>query len=292
MHNKVFIVGPTGSGKSKAALTLAQEFDGAIICADSQTVRKGLDIGTAKPTKQDQNLVPHYLLDQVEPYERYSVARFKREATKAIENITKQGKLPIVVGGTGLYIDALFFNYSLKTSKDENRRQKYESLSVESLQEIVRANNWEMPKNTLNPRHLIGVIMRQGKKFSDREPVADAVIYGILPSDDVLRRRIDRRVEAMFEDGLIMEVQRIVNVYGKPPEKLDAIGYPIVYTYIQGDNTLEKTKAQLKQAHWQYARKQKMWFKRNKSIQWFSSADSLVVEARKQLASHCTILLQ
>lgn len=281
----VFIVGPTGSGKSTAAMKLAQEFNGEIICADSQTIRKGLDIGTAKPTAHDQASVPHHLLDAIEPYERFSVAQFKLLAQKALHSIRQKGKLPLVVGGTGLYIDALYYDYSLDEHQDVKKRQAYESASVDELQNIIKQNNWELPRNSTNPRHLIGVIMRQGASPADNEPLLNSLLLGILPSDDELRKRVDERIEHMFTIGLIDEVQRIVKTYGEPPDKLDAIGYPIVYKYIKSELTLAETKEALKRAHWQYARRQKMWFKRNKSIQWFGSAEALIWDARKQLAS-------
>ena len=281
----VFIVGPTASGKSHAGLVLAQEFNGAIICADSQTVRRKLDIGTAKPSKADQKLIPHYILDAIEPFERYSVAQFKKDAEDALEEINQTAKTAFVVGGTGLYVDALYYEYELDTPQNIALKNKYETYSIKQLQTIIKERGYKLPQNENNPRHLIGLLMREGVSPHNRKPRENSYIYGILPTDAVLRKRINNRIDDMFAHGIIEEVQRITEIYGQAPKNLDAIGYPLIQRYLLGDMTLEETKEKFKRAHWQYARRQKTWFRRNKSIQWFSSAEALVVAARIQLAS-------
>jgi tRNA dimethylallyltransferase len=271
-HDKmlIFIVGPTASGKSGLAMTLAEKFNGEIICADSQTLRKYLDIGTAKPTVQDQEEIRHHLLDVIEPYERFSVASFKKLAEEAIVDIQKRGKIPVIVGGTGLYIDALYFDFEVSEDSSNSRYKKeLELKSVKELQEITRDSGFPMPENENNPRHLIGVILRGGKVREDNKPVPNALIYGLMPEDEVLKNRISKRVDKMFDNGLVEEVRRLIADYGVPPAKLDAIGYPIVARMLNGEIDETMAKQLFVHAHWQYARRQKSWFKRNKHIQWF-----------------------
>lgn len=271
-HNKmlIFIVGPTASGKSGLAMTLAEKFNGEIICADSQTLRKSLDIGTAKSTMEDRQKIKHHLLDVIEPYERFSVAQYKEMAQTAITDIHARGKLPIIVGGTGLYIDALYFDFNVsEDSSNSEQKKELELKSVSELQEIIRANKFPMPENENNPRHLIGVILREGKVSDDVTPVPNALIYGLMPEDEALKSRIAKRVDQMFDNGLVDEVLNLIYEYGEPPAKLDAIGYPIVAQMINGEINEIEAKQMFVQAHWQYARRQKSWFKRNKHIQWF-----------------------
>lgn len=272
-NNIVFIVGSTASGKTSAALTLASKIDGEIICADSQTVRKHLNIGTAKPTQEQRAGIPHFLIDIIEPFERYNVARFKQDAEIAIADIQKRNKVPIVVGGTGLYIDALFFNYDFTEAGKE--RSELESLSVEELQRIIEEKGYTMPLNRTNPRHLIGVIARENNNPKNTKPREGALIVGLQRPDDELRERINSRIESMFNNGFVDEVKHIAHVYGPIPSSLDAIGYPIVQQYLNGACTEQEAKTMFKTADWRYAKRQKAWFKRNRYIQWFTDEKSL-----------------
>lgn len=268
----LFIVGPTASGKSGLAMELALKLNGEIVCADSQTLRKDLNIGTAKPSDNDRIKVRHHMLDVISPYGRFSVNEFKRLAKQAIIDIRSRGKLPIIVGGSGLYIDALFFNFELEEQIEITEyKQRLEKLSVSELKQIIKDNKYSMPSNTENSRHLIGTILRKGAVYENIEPIAGARIYGILPDDKVLKQRISDRVESMFDSGLVAEVSSVIDKYGQPPENLDAIGYPIVAKYLVGKMTIDEVKERLKNAHWQYARRQKSWFKRNSNIKWFPS---------------------
>ncbi len=266
----LFIVGPTASGKSSLAMELARRFDGEIICVDSQTLRKRLDIGTAKPSVQEQQEIRHHLLDTIEPYERFSVVQFKELAESAIADIRRRGKVPIIAGGTGLYVDALYFDFNVsENSENSEYKTELELMSVAELQGIIKAKGYPMPINKNNPRHLIGVILRGGRQHNNTKPIQDALIFGLMPEDEVLKDRIAKRVDQMFADGLVDEVRDLINDYGEPPAKLDAIGYPIIARLINGGINEEEAKLLFVQAHWQYARRQKSWFKRNKNIVWF-----------------------
>jgi tRNA dimethylallyltransferase len=270
----LFVVGPTASGKSGLAMELARRLNGEIICADSQTLRKRLDIGTAKPSLLDQQEINHHLLDVIEPYERFSVAMFKELAEKAIDDIRSKGKLPIIVGGTGLYIDALFYDFNVTAdSKNSEYKNELEKMSVLELQKIIVDKNYPMPKNENNPRHLVGVILREGQVNENTKPISGSIIIGLMPEDTELKSRIKDRVDSMFSVGLVKEVVGIINEFGEPPEKLDAIGYPIVARLINNEIDLGTAKELFVQAHWQYARRQKSWFKRNKNIVWFKEVN-------------------
>lgn len=269
MKNKpiIFIVGVTASGKTATALRVADELNGEIICADSQTIRKDLNIGTAKPTVEEQKIAKHHMLDLIGPYDRFSVADFKKQAEESIEDIRSRGKLPVVVGGTGLYVDALFYDYDLNLN--DVGRKDFEKYSVEELQQMIIQRGYDLPTNKFNPRHLVGVLARGGEKSVDNVPVDGAMIYGIQRPDEEIKNRINLRVEKMFDSGLVDEVKTVIEKYGNPPKKLDAICYPIINRYLDGEISIEEAKEVFKRADWQYARRQKAWFKRNEFIQWY-----------------------
>ena len=147
----VVVLGQTGSGKSAVAMELAERFDGEIIAADSRTVYRGMDIGTAKPTKQDQNQIRHHLLDVVNPNELFSVAAFQTQAQAAIEDIASRNKIPFLVGGSGLYIDAVIYNFSFRRPPDETRRRALQKMTVEELQSLLAKQDIPLPKNSKNP---------------------------------------------------------------------------------------------------------------------------------------------
>lgn len=270
----LFIVGPTASGKSDLAMQVAQTHNGEIICADSQTVRRGMDIGTAKPTKSEQATVRHHLLDIIEPYDRFTVAEFKRLAEKAIVDITSRGKLPVVVGGTGLYIDALLYDFQFRGQNvSEYSREQLEKMSVAELQNIIEKRKYHMPTNAHNPRHLIRAIESatprlQGLSLYSNVLREGALVVGLDPGRDELITRIERRVDMMLKDGLFDEYKRLIQDYGYPEQGFDATTYRVI-----DENKgvpIEVLREKLIIADRQYAKKQRTWLKRNKHVHWFS----------------------
>lgn len=271
------IVGPTASGKSALALDVAERYNGEIICADSQTIRRGMNIGTAKPSRADQKRVRHHLLDIVGPYEKYSAAQFKQDALKAIEDIQGRGKLPILVGGTGLYVDAVIFDFSFADPPDPHQRAVLTGKSIAELHNLHRTHGVAMPFNSLNKRHLVRSLETGGLKAPDKTLRPNTLVIGLNPSTAELTKRIGKRVNVMLRSGFIDEVKGVAHKYGIPPETWDAIGYKLVLVWLKEGQPggLEYIQQSLVNATRQYAKRQRAWFKRDPHIKWVgSSADA------------------
>ena len=269
----VAIVGTTASGKSAVAMQIALERDGEIICADSRTVYKGMDIGTAKPSKQDQKIIKHHLLDVVLPDQAFSVADFQKLANQAIDDIHKRGKLPILVGGTGLYVDAVLYNFSLRAPRDPKQRQQLQELSLAQLQAEIEARGLTMPNNPQNPRHLIRTIETGGQTPAKRQLRPNTLIMGFQLPPEALKARISARVDVMLQQGLEQEVRGLAKKFGWQSEAMKGIGYREWQAYFDGKQSLEQTKQQIRDHTWQYARRQRTWFRRNPDIQWFDAPE-------------------
>jgi tRNA dimethylallyltransferase len=272
----VVILGETASGKSALALELAKTFKGEIIAADSRTVYRGLDIGTAKPMPAEQQLVPHHLLDVLTPDQVFTAADFKRFANKAIKQIAGNGRVPFLVGGSGLYIDAVLYDFSFRGGADPALRAALERLSVEELQTLVLEKKLPMPANTHNPRHLVRVL-EAGRAMGERKPLRpNTLILGLEIGKEELRARIAKRLDKMFDSGLIDEARTVATRYGWDAPALQASGYQTLRRYIQGEISLDEAKRQFVQSHLQLAKRQRTWFKRNKSIHWISQKEEAV----------------
>ncbi|HSX32909.1 MAG TPA: tRNA (adenosine(37)-N6)-dimethylallyltransferase MiaA [Candidatus Saccharimonadales bacterium] len=266
----VVIVGQTASGKSDLALELARRFNGEIIAADSRTVYTGMDIGTAKPTLKERQTVRHHLIDVVTPDQAFSVAKFQQMAEAAIRDIGLRGKLPILVGGTGLYIDALLYSFKLRPPADVNLRQELSQLSVEALQTRLMEQGIALPANKQNPRHLIRSLETKGVPASRSKLRSNTLLIGIQVSKEVLQDRIRSRVEHMVEQGFAEEARSLRSHFGADIPALQAPGYKAFRGYVEGVISLEEAKAQFIQNDLQYAKRQKTWFKRNQDIHWIN----------------------
>ena len=272
----IVIVGPTGSGKSAWGLALAKRFNGEIIAADSRTVYQGMDIGTAKPTSEDRAQVAHWLIDTISPDESFTAADFKRQAGYAIQAITQKGKVPFLVGGTGLYVDALLYNFTFMAKPDPEERLRLQKLSVEALQAELEARGVPLPTNVKNPRHLIRQLETGGMPAAKRVLRPNTLIIGINCETDELQQRIAQRVEEMFAAGLEQEVQGLVEKYGWDCAVLQTIGYQEFQDYFAGRATLDEVRRAIKKNTIQYAKRQRTWFKRNKSIHWLDKREESV----------------
>ena len=267
----IVITGPTASGKSGLAMELAQKFGGEIICADSRTIYKGMDIGTAKPTRDDQNKVLHHLLGVVEPGERYTAADFQSNALERIEMIRKRGKIPFLVGGTGLYIDAVVREYEWpERVKVEAEREILEPQSIEQLQAMIEIQQLEMPSNLRNKRHLINTLLRQGKQGNARlSPRENVYVVAIATPKNILENRIRERAREMFGTGVIEETQRLVDFYGWDSEAMSSNIYPIARRVINGDITQNVAIELFVNKDKHLAKRQVTWLKRHKYVQWY-----------------------
>ncbi len=270
------IVGETASGKSALAMELAEKFNGEIICADSRTAYKGMDIGTAKPSRADQTKIKHYGLDVVEPGQSFNVADFKSLADQAITDITARGKLPILVGGSGLYIDAVIYDYQFMPSVDSAERERLTSMTVEELQAEIKSKGLQMPNNLRNPRHLSRTIETSGQVPARHELRASTKIIGLTTPIDLLKERIKSRVESMFSHGLEQEVRQLANHNNWSVEAMKGVGYREFEDYFAGDQSLQQTKDRIILATIGLAKKQRTWFKRNSSIQWLTDPSQAV----------------
>jgi tRNA dimethylallyltransferase len=272
----VVVLGPTASGKTVLALDLAERYNGEIIAADSRTVYKGVDIGTAKPTPEEQRRVPHHLIDVATPDQQFTAADFQRLARAPIIDIASRGRLPLLVGGSGLYIDAVIYNFSFRGRPDARERERLQALSVEELQVELAARNIPLPENFQNPRHLIRALETNGGLPVRDELRPHTLIIGLDPDREVLRQKITARVDAMVDDGLTREVKELSAKYGWNAPALQAPGYRAFRGYIEGVLSLEEAKQLFIQNDMQYAKRQKTWFKRNPDIHWISKTAEAV----------------
>lgn len=264
----VVIVGPTASGKSALALKLAEKFGGEIICADSRTVYKGMDIGTAKPSLADQARVPHWGLDLVEPNEPFSVADFQKYAREMIADIRARGKIPFLVGGTGLYVDAVVFEFQFGPV-DAGFRAYLEELSLEELYDYCFENNVVLPENEKNRRYVIRAIERKNVNLERlTEPQRNSFIVGITTKKEILHKRIKERSEHLFDSGMIEEAIALGTRFGWKSEAMTGNIYKLVKQFVDGTITKDELKQLNETADWQLAKRQQTWLKRNPFIKW------------------------
>lgn len=263
------VVGETASGKSALALQLAEQFNGELICADSWTVRRECTIGTAKPTADEQARVPHHLLDVVGPDEDFTAAVFKRLANEAIANITARGKLPILVGGTGLYVDGVLYDFNFLPEGKPGLRDELNDLSIPELLSRIDATGLDLEGVDIrNKRRLIRLLETGGAEQTKTELRPNTIILGLQPDRDVLKERITLRVDAMLAAGLEQEVKGLADRYGWDCEGLKGIGYREWREYFEGSVDLEITRQRIISSTVGLAKRQRTWFKRNKSIHW------------------------
>ena len=272
----VVILGETASGKTALGLDLAAQLEGEIICADSWTVYKGFDIGTAKPTAEEQALVPHHLLDVADPAVGFSAAVFQRMAKHAIADIAARGKLPIMVGGTGLYIDSVIYDYSFLPASDPTLRQELNGLSLDEL--LVRAAALQLDTSaidTRNKRRVIRLIENNGVLPTKQPLRGNTIVLGMRRPSAELRQRVVDRIDGMVKDGLVDEVRRMGEQYGWDCEPMKAPAYRAFSEYIQGKISLDEAKERSVQNDLKLAKKQRTYFRRNSSIHWIDNRSKL-----------------
>ena len=281
----IVICGPTASGKTALSIELAKRVNGEIISADSMQIYKDMNIGTAKPTEDEMQGIKHYLIDFLSPDERYSVAEFKKDALNAIEEILNKKKIPILVGGTGLYVDSLingidYGNIEIDLKYREELEKTAEEKGLEYLYNKAKLIDEEaMKKISLNDKKRIFRVLElfhaTGKtktkieeESRKKENPYDFIIFGIEMDRDVLYSRINTRVDKMIEDGLVEEVKNILKEYEIFPTAMQGLGYKEVKDYLEGKYTKEEMIEKIKMETRRYAKRQLTWFRRNKDIIW------------------------
>lgn len=265
----IVIVGPTASGKTSLAINLAEIYGGEIICADSRTVYKDMDIGTAKPSYEDCQRVTHWGIDLIYPYEYFSAAEFKQYALKKIEDIRSRNKIPFLVGGTGLYIDAIVFDYKFGNKSDAKKRTLLEKLNIEELWKYCRKNNIELPDNYNNKRYVIRCIEQGGINNNRKVEINNnTIVVGISTDRDNLRKRIKDRIEQFFDNNVVEEAKILGKIYGWDNRAMSGNIYPILHKYIDNEIGIEEAKVEIFYRDWHLAKRQMTWFRRNKNIEW------------------------
>lgn len=249
-------------------MELARKYNGEIICADSRTVYKGMDIGTAKPNKTEQAEIPHHLLDIITPDQPFSAAKFKKISQVATHSIYGRGKLAIMVGGTGLYVDGVIFDFAFLPPVEPDEREHLYGLTIEELQAKITRLGIAMPKNSQNKRHLVRAVETNGAVAVKKGLRANTLIIGLEVERAELEKRIGERTSRMIQAGLEQEVERLADTYGWEAPGLSAVGYREWRAYFAGSQGLEETVAQIQTNTLHYAKRQRTWFRRNPHIQW------------------------
>ena len=288
----VYVIGgPTASGKSKLAVELAKKVNGEIISADSMQIYKEMNIGTAKVNKEEMQGVQHYLVDFVSPDERYSVSNFKKDAEKAIEEMLEKGKTPIVVGGTGLYIDSLIYGIEFQNEEvDLEYREKLNKIAdekgLESLYKKAQEIDPEaMKKISINDRkriiRVLEIYHKTGKTKTEQELQSrknevkyEYKVFAITMDREKLYERIEKRVDSMIEQGLIEEVKQILEKYHTFPTEMQGLVYKEVVEYLEGFCTKEEMIEKIKKETRHYAKRQLTWFRKNKETIWLDGEKS------------------
>lgn len=270
----IVIVSPTASGKTALAIKVAKKFGGEIIAADSRTVFREMDIGTAKPTISEQSGVPHWGLDLVDPGERFTAAQFQAYASDVVSDIRSRGKLPIVVGGTGLYVDGLVFSYDYPAEVTPEVRHRFEAMTTEELYAYCTIHNIELPINDKNKRHLVRAAAHSGDSASRHEDIiTGSHMFGVVVDSGVLRQRIRQRTEQMFENGIVLEARKLGKKYGWDSEAMIENVYPLIRQQLEGAVSSEQVKEVFETRDWQLAKRQMTWFRRNPFIAWGKADD-------------------
>lgn len=281
----VVIIGPTAVGKTKLSIDLAHRLDGEIISGDSMQIYKGMDIGTAKISVDEMEGIRHHLLDIKSPEEDFSVAEFQANVRPLIEEITNQTKTPMIVGGTGLYIQSVLYDYQFteNPSDPEYRSKLEEELQDKGPQAIhqllekidpesagkIHPNNSRRVIRALEVFHCTNKTMSEYISSQEQEPLYDVALIGLTMDREILYDRINQRVELMVKQGLLEEVKELYDKGICNTQAIQAIGYKEIYDYFDGKMTYDEAINQLKQNSRRYAKRQLTWFRNKMEVKWF-----------------------
>lgn len=281
----VAIVGPTAVGKTSLSIQVAKRFNGEIISGDSMQIYKGMDIGTAKVTQEEMGGVPHYMIDIKDPGDEFSVAEFQDRVSRYIEEISDRGKLPIIVGGTGLYIQSVLYNFQFsKTARDDQFRQNLENKIKEEgvmpyfnrLKQIdpeqaskVHPNNIRRVIRALEVYELTGMTMSEYQATQQPTSPYNPILIGLNMDREALYERINKRVDDMIEDGLLSEVNRLIDQGYEDAQSMQAIGYKEFLPYLHNQQPLYDAIEELKQNSRRYAKRQLTYFRNKMDVDWY-----------------------
>ena len=286
MDKIIVICGPTASGKTDLGINLCNRIDGEIVSCDSMQIYKELEIGTAKPTEEERSMAVHHLVDFVDPTRRYSVAEYKKDAERVIDDIISRGKTPVLVGGTGLYLNSLLYNINYKednvdleyrkqlekrdVSELYNEAKRIDPVAIEKISEndkkrIMRI--LEIYKSTGRTKTELEIESREAKKY-------DFKVFVLSMDREKLYEKINKRVDIMIEKGLVNEVEGIIKKYDKMPTAIQGIGYKEVVEYLNKEISYEDMIEKIKQETRRYAKRQITWFKSYKDAIWLDSLNS------------------
>lgn len=292
----IAIVGPTASGKTGLSLKLAKKFNGEVVNADSRQIYKGMNIGTAKEKKDKNkkgyfvNGIQHHLIDIANPDDEFTLAHYKKVAFTAIDDILKRKKLPIITGGTGLYIKAIVENYDIPAvAPDLILRQELNQKSLLDLVKMLKNKDPKVAKkiDLKNPRRVIRALELalsdngKNKKIKKSSPLYQTLQIGLNPSRQDLYERINKRVEAQIKNGLVNEVKKLAKKYSFGMPSMSGIGYRQIGFYLRGEKTLVEAIEMIKRDTRRYAKRQMTWFKKEKDIKWIKNqleAEKLINE--------------
>ena len=288
----IVICGPTASGKTSLSIELAKQINGEIISCDSMQIYKEMNIGTAKPTIEEMQGIKHYMLDFVSPDERYSVANYQKQAIVAIKEVLSRGKIPIVVGGTGLYVDSLIYGIEYQDIKfdEKYRKELEEKVNMEGLEQLyneaekidpeairkISRNDKKRILRVLEIYHATGKNKTEQEKISRQKEVEfDYRVYAIAWDREKLYNRINKRVDIMIEQGLVEEVKKVYSKYNKFPTAMQGLGYKEVVEYIENKCTKQEMIEKIKKETRRYAKRQMTWFRKNKQTIWINGEDEI-----------------
>lgn len=289
MNKVIVITGPTAVGKTKLSIELAKRYNGEIINADAVQVYKGLDIGSAKVTEEEKEGIPHHLFDIKEVDEEYTIYHYQKDCRKLIKEVQGRGKTPILVGGTGLYIKAALYDYKLTEEKETNT---YDNLTDEELYNKLLEVDKNIVIDKNNRRRLIRAInyYKENNKSintnTTNKLLYDAIFIGLTTDRRILYDKINNRVDIMIKDGLLNEVKAFYDKNIRTKPLLNAIGYREIYSYFDGNISLEEAINKIKQNSRHYAKRQYTFFNHQLPIVWFETDYSNFNNTIEQIISY------
>lgn len=296
----IVIVGPTAVGKTALSIEIAKAVNGEIISGDAIQVYRGMDIGSAKITQEEMEGIPHHLIDILNPDEAYSAAQFKVHAEKLIEDIYSRGKTPMIVGGTGLYIQSVLYEYEFVEEDQALKKElmdHYESLDKETLYRMltekdtkaasqIHINNRQRVLRALTYYEMHHKSITDQKKSHTLSSKYDTYVIGLNMPRPTLYDRINRRVLLMVEQGLVQEVKTLISKGYRQSQSMTAIGYKEMIPYIDGEVSLNQAIEHLQQNSRNFAKRQLTWFNNQMTIEWFDTSELTIESIVEQIAAN------